>query len=128
VKVEVASASATDFSSALKFYEEKKNSLDDKPTKNSVPVYRFNFVCLDDSVAKGNKFAEIWLFSYDGAGSDFVERVQLEDLNEFSNYAEENRFFSERIESILNAHTVKMTVEVLSDGKNGRIFRALHVG
>lgn len=57
VKVEVASVSATDFSSALKFYDEKKNSLDDKPTKNSVPVYRFNFVCLDDSVAKGNKFA-----------------------------------------------------------------------
>lgn len=55
--MEVASVSATDFSSALKFYDEKKNSLDDKPTKNSVPVYRFNFVCLDDSVAKGNKFA-----------------------------------------------------------------------
>ena len=124
----MASVSATDFSTALKFYDEKNNKLDDKPNKSSVPVYRFNFVCLDESVTKGNKFAEIWLFSYDGAGNDFVERVQLEDLNEFSNYAEENRFFSERIESILNAQSVKMTVEVLSDGKNSRILRALHVG
>jgi hypothetical protein len=127
VKVEVASASATDFTSALKFYDEKKNVLDDKPNKNSVPVYRFNFVCLDDSVAKGNKFAEIWIFSHDGNGSDFVERVHLGDLNEFSNYAEEGSYFKERIENILNAHHVKMTVEVLSDGKGNRILRALHV-
>ena len=127
MKVEVALASATDFASALKFYDEKKNMIDDRPNKNSVPVYRFNFVCLDESVAKGNKFAEIWVFSYDGNGSDFVERVQLGDLNEFSNYAEESSYFKERIENILNAHHVKMTVEVLSDGKGNRILRALHV-
>lgn len=127
MKVEVAGVSASDFAGALKFYDEKSNKLEDRPSKNSQPVYRFNFVCLDDSVAKGNKFAEVWLFSYDGNGADFVERVHLEDLNEFSNYAEESRFFSQRIEDVLNAHHVKMTVEVLSDGKAGRLLRALHV-
>jgi hypothetical protein len=127
VKVEVASVSANEFTEALKFYEEKKNLLVDSPKKDAIPVYRFNFVCLDDSVAKQNKFSEIWLFSYDGNGSDFVDRVQLEDLNEFSNYTEESKYFSKRIENILNSQYVKMTVEVLSDGKNNRILRALHV-
>lgn len=127
MKVEVASVSAPEFTNALKFYDEKKNHLDERPSKGTVPVYRFNFVALDDSVAKANKFSEIWVFSYDGNGGDFVERVHLEDLNEFSNYAEESRFYSQRIEDILNAQHVKMTVEVLSDGKGNRILRALHV-
>jgi hypothetical protein len=82
---------------------------------------------LDDSVSKNHKFSEIWVFSYDGQGSDFVERVNLEDLNEFSNYTEESKYFSRRIESILNSQHVKMTVEVLSDGKGNRMLRALHV-
>lgn len=77
VKVEVASISASDFVAALKFYDEKKNHLEERPGKGLVPVYRFNFVCLDESVAKGNKFTEVWLFSFDGNGSDFVERVHL---------------------------------------------------
>lgn len=127
VKVEVAAVSTHDFSSALRFYDEKKNILEDKPGKNNVPVYKFNFVCLDESVSKGSKFAEVWMFSYDGNGADFVERVHLDDLNEFSNYTEESRYFGERIESILNAGSVKMTVEVMGDGKNNRVLRALHV-
>lgn len=73
----MASVSANEFIGALKFYNEKKNELVDSPKKDASPVYRLNFVCLDDSVAKSNKFTEIWLFSYDGSGSDFVERVQL---------------------------------------------------
>jgi hypothetical protein len=76
---------------------------------------------------KSSKFSEIWLFSYDGKGSDFVDRVNLSDLNEFSNYTEESKYFTKRIESILNAEFVKMTVEVLSDGKGNRILRALSV-
>ena len=56
-----------------------------------------------------------------------MERVQLEDLNEFSNYTEESKYYARRIESILNSQAVKMTVEVLADGKGSRILRALHV-
>lgn len=56
-----------------------------------------------------------------------MERVNLEDLNEFSNYTEESRYFNSRIEEILNSEFVKMTVEVLSDGKGNRILRALNV-
>lgn len=56
-----------------------------------------------------------------------MKRVNLQDLNEFSNYAEESLYFSQRIEELLNAETVKMTVEVLSDGKGNRMLRALSV-
>lgn len=51
----------------------------------------------------------------------------MEDLNEFSNYTEESRYFTNRVEDILNSEFVKMTVEVLSDGKGNRILRALSV-
>ena len=63
MKVEVASVSASEFTGALRFYNEKKNELTDSPKKEAAPVYRLNFVCLDDSVAKSKKFSEIWLFS-----------------------------------------------------------------
>ena len=94
--------------------------MSDAQRKDTVPVYRFNFICLDDSVSKNNKFSEVWLFSHDGKGSDFVDRVKLGDLNEFSNYNAESKYFSNRINEILNSETVKMTVEVLSDGKGNR--------
>lgn len=123
--MEVASSSATEFSQALKFYDQSKNQLVDAQRKDTRPIYKFNLVCMDESL-KG-KFAEIWLFSHDGKGGDFVDRVNLDDLNEFSNYNEENRYFSNRIEDLLNADSVKMTVEVLADGKGNRIFRALTV-
>lgn len=97
----------------------------DAQRKDTRPVYKFNLVCLDESL-KG-KVAEIWLFSHDGKGGDFVERVNLDDLNEFSNYNEENKYFKDRVEDLLNADQVKMTVEVLSDGKGNRILRALTV-
>ena len=54
--MEVAGASTTDFVQALKFYDEKKNTISDAQKKDNVPVYKFNFVCLDESVAKNNKF------------------------------------------------------------------------
>jgi len=84
-------------------------------------------VCLDDSVAKKNNFVEIHVFSFDGQGSDFVRRVRLEDLSDLSNFSEESRYFENRLEEILNSSSVKMTVEVMSDGKGNRIFRALNV-
>jgi hypothetical protein len=67
------------------------------------------------------------LFSYDGLGGDFVERVDLSDLGELSNYSEESEYFKKRLEGVLNSEFVKMTVEVVSDGKGGRILRALSV-
>ena len=77
--MEVASVSTNEFSQALKFYDEKKHVCSDAQKKDTVPVYKFNFVCYDDS--SKNKFSEIWLFSYDGKGGDFVDRVNLSDLN-----------------------------------------------
>ena len=65
---------------------------------------------MDESLAKNNRFSEIWLFSHDGKGSDFVNRVKLSDLNEFSNYTAENKYFKNRIEEVLNSESVKMTV------------------
>lgn len=127
VKVEVASSSTNEFSQALKFYDEKKNALVDAQRKDTIPVYKFNLVCFDDSLTKKNQFADIWLFSHDGKGADFAPRVHLEDLNEFSNYHEENKYFSNRVEDLLNAEQVKMTVEVLADPKGNRMLRALTV-
>ncbi len=127
MKVEVAATSTSEFVQALKFYDDKKNQLSDSQKTGLQPVYKFNFVAIDESQAKANKFTEIWLFSYDGKGGDFVKRVNLHDLNEFSNYAEESRYFTKRIDELLNAETVRMTVEVLSDGKGNRLFRALTV-
>jgi hypothetical protein len=119
--------STSDFVQALKFYDEKKNALSDSQRKDTTPVYKFNFVCLDESLQKSGKFTEIWVFSYDGKGGDFVNRVNLGDLNEYSNYNAESRYFSNRVEEVLNAESVKMTVEVLSDGKGNRVLRALSV-
>jgi len=86
--VEVASSSTNEFSNALKFYDEKKHALSDTQRVGSVPVYKFNLVCFDESLAKRNIFSEIWVFSFDGKGGDIVNRVNLHDLNEFSNYTE----------------------------------------
>lgn len=93
----MAGSSTNDFVQALKFYDEKKNIISDAQEKDTIPVYKFNFVCFDESLSKNHKFSEIWLFSYDGKGGDFANRVKLEDLNEFSNYAEESRFFNNRV-------------------------------
>ena len=56
-----------------------------------------------------------------------MDRVKLSDLNEYSNYNAESKYFSNRVEEVLNAEYVKMTVEVLSDGKGNRTLRALSV-
>ena len=127
MRVEVASVSTSDFVQALKFYDDKKNAISDAQRKDTAPVYKFNFVCLDESLVKSHKFCEIWLFSFDGKGGDFVNRIKLNDLNEFSNYTAEGKYFSTRVEEVLNSETVKMTVEVLSDGKGNRTLRALSV-
>jgi hypothetical protein len=67
------------------------------------------------------------LFSYDGQGSDFVERVDLGQLNEFSTLKQENLLYERRFNEVLESDNVKMTVEVLSDGKSNRAFRALNI-
>ena len=81
MKVEVAESSANSFEHAVRFYDSKRHTLEDKCKKDTQPVYRFNLVCLDESTSKKNQFSEIWLFSHDGQGSDFVDRVRLEDLS-----------------------------------------------
>ena len=87
MKVEVASSSAENFEHAVRFYDAKRNALEDKRKKDTQPIYRFNLVCLDESTSKKNQFSEIWLFSHDGQGSDFVNRVRLEDLSELTNFS-----------------------------------------
>lgn len=116
-----------EFTSALFYFDEQKRTLSESPKKGAIPIYKFNFVAFDESLIKNHKFAEIWVFSYDGLGGDFLKRVDLAELSEFSNYAEESEYFKQRVQSILSADFVKMTVEVLSDGKGGRLLRALSV-
>jgi hypothetical protein len=42
--------------------------------------------CQDDSIRndKNNKINDIWLFTYDGQGADFVDRVDLGQLSDLS--------------------------------------------
>lgn len=87
------------------------------------------FSCQDDSIRneKTPKLNDIWLFSYDGQGSDFVERIDLDQLNDFSTLKQENLLYERKFNEVLESDSVKMTVEVLGDGKNNRAFRALNV-
>ncbi len=77
MKVEVADCSVRNFQGALRFYDAKRNAVEEKHRRDATPVYKFNLVCLDESTAKKSAFSEIWLFSYDGQGGDFVDRVRL---------------------------------------------------
>lgn len=91
---------AKDFKSAVKFYDAKKNTVFDTAHDGAVPVYKFQLQCQDSSIRndKNNKFSDIWVFSNDGQGSDFVERVKLGDLNEFSSWKQEGALFDQRLD------------------------------
>ena len=121
--------SARTFKEAVKYYDGKKNSISENPADGLTPVYKIVLSCQDDSI-RNNKNAtlnDIWLFSYDGQGADFVERVELGQLNEFSTFKQETLLYEKRYNEVLEADSVKMTVEVLNDGKGGRAFRALNI-
>jgi hypothetical protein len=76
---------------------------------------------------KSGKFTEIWLFSFDGKGSDFLSKVNLNLLDGVSTLKQENLIFEKRMNEILESEHVEMTIEVLNDGKGNRAFRALNV-
>jgi hypothetical protein len=48
-------------------------------------------------------------------------------LSDFSSFKQENALYEKRYNEVLEAESVKMTIEVLSDGKGSRAFRALNV-
>jgi hypothetical protein len=75
VKTEVFSISAATFVAAVKYYDSKKNQLFDTSHKGTEPVYKISLMCQDSSLK--NKFAEIWVFSYDGKGANFVRGLDL---------------------------------------------------
>ena len=129
IRCEVFNVSARTFKEAVKYYDAKKNTVSDNPSDVLVPVYKILLSCQDDSIRnnKNNSLNDIWLFSYDGQGSDFVERVDLSQLNEFSTFKQESLLFERRYSEVLESDSVKMTVEVLNDGKGNRAFRALNV-
>lgn len=129
IRCEVYNVSAKTFKEAVKYYDPKKNTVVDAPKDNTVAVYKVMLSCQDDSIRndKTTKLNDIWLFSYDGQGSDFVDRVDLSQLSEFSTLKQENLLYERKFNEVLESDNVKMTVEVLSDGKGSRAFRALNV-
>lgn len=82
IKGEIFSISAATFVSAVKYFDAKKNQLFDTAHKGTEPVYKLSLQMQDSSL--GNKFAEIWVFTYDGKGANFVKGLNLTELNEFS--------------------------------------------
>jgi hypothetical protein len=79
VKCEIFSISAATFVAAVKYYDSKKNQLLDTPHKGTEPVYKLSLMCSDSSLK--HKYAEVWVFSYDGKGSNFVKGLDLNELN-----------------------------------------------
>jgi len=75
VRAEVFSISAATFVAAVKYYDAKKNTLFDTAHKGTEPVYKLSLMCQDSSLK--NKFAEVWIFSYDGKGGNFVRGIDL---------------------------------------------------
>ena len=125
VKCEIFSISASSFSGAVKYFDAKKNQLYDAPHKGTEPIYKLYFLCQDGSLK--NKFAEIWVFSYDGKGSNFVNNVNLADLNEFTSMQEEETLYKKRYNELLESESVVMMVECLVDGKGNRLLRAVDI-
>lgn len=121
----MAGISASNFTSAVKYYDEKKFTLSDSLKKDSTPIYKFSLSLTDPSL--NGKIADAWVFSFDGKGGDYLERVKLRELNEYTTLVEENSYWEEKAEGLLNSEWVKLTIEVLSDGKNNRLLRAINV-
>jgi len=94
VRGEVFSISATTFVSAVKYFDSKKNQLFDTAHKGTEPVYKLSLQVQDNSL--GNKFAEVWVFSYDGKGSNFVKSLNLTELNEYSSTVQEDNLYHKR--------------------------------
>lgn len=125
VKGEVFSISANSFVSAVKYFDSKKNVIFDTAHKGTEPIYKLSLQVQDSSL--GNKFAEIWIFSYDGKGSNFVRGVNLNELNEYSSTVQEDNLFHKKYDELLEAESVALLVEVLNDGKNNRLLRAIEI-
>lgn len=105
IRCEVFNISAKNFNDAVKYYDAKKNTVSDKASDSTAPVYKIAFSCQDDSIKndKKEKLADIWLYSYDGQGSDFVDRVSLTQLSEFSTLKQENLFYERKYNEILES-------------------------
>ena len=80
-----------------------------------------------DSSLSEKKAVEFWIFSHDGKCSDFVPKVNLLDLSEYSSLVQEESLYEERYNNLLEAESVKMTVECLTDGKGVKLFRVIKI-
>lgn len=92
----------------MKYYDSKKNTLLDTPHKGTEPVYKLSLMCQDNSLK--NKFAEVWIFSYDGKGANFVNGLNLNELNEYSSTVQEDKLYRQRYDELLEAEKVIMMV------------------
>lgn len=99
VKCEVFSIGSKTFKEAIKYYNPIKNQTFDSPSDQTIPVYKFLLSCQDDSTQ--NKLNDIWIYSYDGQGSDLIDKISLEYLNEFSSLKQENALYEKKYNAIL---------------------------
>ena len=125
VKAEVFSISATTFSAAVKYYDNKKNVFFDTPHKGTEPVYKLSLMCQDSSLK--NKFAELWIVSHDGKGGNLIKSLNLKELNEFSSMVQEEALYHKRYDELMQAENVVMMIECMTDGKGGRLLRVVEI-
>ena len=110
----------------MKYYDPKKNVLQDSNKKDTVPVYKLMMLGRDSSLTE-KKAVEFWVFSHDGKCSNFVPKVDLKELSEYSSMVQEESLYEDRYNELLEAENVKMTVECLADGKGNKMWRVIKV-
>ena len=82
----------SNYKEAVGYYDDKKNTISANASKGTYPVYKICLSCLDcvdKSVTKreSNLF-NLWIYSFDGLGNDFLPNFNLEDQNDLSTGSE----------------------------------------
>jgi hypothetical protein len=91
-------------------------------------VYNLRILLRDSSIPDTSVF-ESYLFSWDGRGSDFVDGVDLSNIN-VSSLKNESKLFQERVNELLEESSPDRPVQVLIEScpaKSKLMFRVLKI-
>ena len=127
VRCEVFRISPENFKSAVHHYDSAKNVLSESSKKGHSPVYKIELLCSDSSLPE-KKAVDFHVFSIDGKCSNFVPNVDLsKDYSDLSSFVQEEELFRQRVDDLLEAESVKMTVECRTDAKGNKLFRVIRI-
>ena len=99
MRCEVVDIEPKTFKKAIKNFNISKNTLEDKPSKESEVVYSVKLLLKDKSVS-ANQQLEVVLFSWDGKGADLLPEVDLREL-QYSSLSYESQLYEEKVNQLL---------------------------